>query len=122
VTPEQWDQYYYRIREDLIAEDIGEDVDELAETETTEQFGPRPEPTPAQHRRMHALWRKAGVTDRAARLALTSAAIGRSVTTSNGLTEDEAEQLITYMSQLQSEGRLADAAAGYLAQLEGTPS
>jgi hypothetical protein len=71
-------------------------------------------PTPAQHRQMHALWREAGVTDRAARLALTGAAVGRQVGSSDDLTEDEAARLIEYMRQLQRDGVLVDRTAGFL--------
>ncbi|OBI53597.1 hypothetical protein [Mycobacterium sp. E787] len=50
--------------------------------------------TPAQHRLMFALWRQAGVTDRAARMALTSAIVGRDITTSAALTKADASAVI----------------------------
>ena len=71
-------------------------------------------PTPEQHRAMHALWREANVTDRADRLALTAAVVGRTVGSSNDLTEAEAEALISYMRQLKAGGTLAAKAAGFL--------
>jgi hypothetical protein len=71
-------------------------------------------PTQAQHRAMHALWREAGVVDRAARLALTGAVVGRRLGSSTELTEAEADQLIAYMRQLKDDGVLAERAAGFL--------
>lgn len=71
-------------------------------------------PTAVQHRRMHALWRAAGVTERADRLALTSAVIGRSVTTSSELTGAEAAQIIRYMTRLDQAGWLRERAAAWL--------
>ena len=73
-------------------------------------------PTPAQHRRMHVLWRLAGVTDRAERLALTARAVDRDLVTSSDLTEREAEVLITYMQGLDDRGALWGTAQGWLAQ------
>jgi hypothetical protein len=50
--------------------------------------------TQAQHRRMHALFREAAITDRDQRLAYTCEAIGRQITTSSDLTKAEASQVI----------------------------
>lgn len=71
-------------------------------------------PTQAQHRRMHALWRTAGVTTRADRLALTTAVTGRAITTSAQLTPAEADRLITYMTELDQAGSLRDTVARWL--------
>lgn len=72
-------------------------------------------PTLAQHRRMHALWREAGVTDRGERLALTSRAVGREVTSSKELTIEEATRLAGYMQDLADHGELADLVRRWLA-------
>jgi len=71
-------------------------------------------PTQQQHRSMHALWRQAGVTDRADRLALAGAAVGRTLATSNDLSEAEADALIAYMRRLHRDGRLATTAIAFL--------
>lgn len=76
-------------------------------------------PTPAQHRWMHVLWRLAGVTDRAERLALTSRAVGRGLVSSRDLTEREADVLITYMQGLDDRGALWSSAQGWLAAHRG---
>lgn len=76
-------------------------------------------PTVAQHRRMHVLWRLAGVTDRAERLALTAKAVGRPLVTSSDLTEREAEVLITYMRGLDDRGALWSTARSWLAAHRG---
>jgi hypothetical protein len=75
-------------------------------------------PSRAQHRRMHALWRQAGITGvtrRADRLALTAALIGRPITSSNELTVGEADMAIEYMQRLDDEGLLADRVGTWLA-------
>lgn len=72
-------------------------------------------PTTAQHRRMHVLWRLAGITDRADRLALTARAAGRLLATSNDLSEREAAVLIAYMQGLDDRGALFETARGWLA-------
>jgi hypothetical protein len=72
-------------------------------------------PTQRQHRAMHALWREAGITDRAARLALTAAAIRRHIASSAELTHAEADALLVYMRALKRAGTLADTAAAFLA-------
>lgn len=73
-------------------------------------------PMPAQHRRMHVLWRLAGVTDRADRLALTAAIVGRQLVTSNDLEEWEAAGVIRYMQRMADRGELAGRAAAWLAR------
>lgn len=72
-------------------------------------------PTPAQHRRMHVLWRLAGVTDRADRLALTAALARRPLATSNDLEGWEADRLIGYMQGLDDAGQLHATAQRWLA-------
>lgn len=72
-------------------------------------------PTPAQHRRMHVLWRLAGVTDRADRLALTAAIVGRVLVTSNDLKDWEAAGVIRYMQGLDDRGALYSTAQRWLA-------
>lgn len=76
-------------------------------------------PTVPQHRAMHALWRQAGVLDRADRLALTGAVVGRELASSNDLTAAEADQVIAYQWRLHDDGRLASTARTYLASLPG---
>lgn len=71
--------------------------------------------TADQHAHMHVLWAKAGITDRAQRLALTSAAVGREIDTSADLTRREASRLIDYMLYLDAAGALEDRAREYLA-------
>jgi len=78
--------------------------------------GPAGGPTARQHRAMHALWRQAGVTDRADRLALAAAAVGRPLATSNDLTTAETEALLGYMRRLHRAGRLAATVAAFLAR------
>jgi len=63
---------------------------------------------------MHVLWRLAGVTDRAQRLALTARAVGRPLVTSSDLTEREADVLITYMQELDDRAALRDTAQAWL--------
>ncbi len=72
-------------------------------------------PSSAQHRRMHALWRQAGITDRADRLALTGRAIGRRIESSNDMTDKEAFRVLDYMQGLAEAGRLREAALSWLA-------
>jgi Protein of unknown function (DUF4031) len=73
-------------------------------------------PTQHQHRAMHALWRQAGITDRSARLALAGAAAGRTLASSNDLSEAEADALIAYMRRLNRTGLLATTATAFLAR------
>lgn len=73
-------------------------------------------PTRWQHRRMHALWRSAEITDRADRLALTGAIVGRRLSTSNALTMAEADRVIEYLTGKDNAGLLAEAAARWLAE------
>lgn len=75
-------------------------------------------PSVVQHRRMHALWRKAGVTARHDRLALTAAAIGHQVTSSSDLTEFEATLLTRYMARLDDAGVLRSQVEAWLARQE----
>lgn len=63
--------------------------------------------TQAQHRHMHALWHAADLTDRDDRLRVTSHLVGRPVTSSAQLTQDEAEEVIRRL-------RGADTATGAL--------
>lgn len=74
-------------------------------------------PTRYQHRRMHALWKVAQVRDREDRLRLTSAIVGRPITSSKELTERQADQVIEYMATVDDEGpgALAVKAARWLA-------
>jgi hypothetical protein len=56
-----------------------------------------PEPplaTQAQHRKMHALFREAGITDRDERLAAVGHILGRDLETSKTLTKVEASKVI----------------------------
>lgn len=73
-------------------------------------------PTAAQHRRMHVMWRLAGVADRADRLALTSAIVGRALVTSSDLEEWEAAGVIRYMQRMDDRGELAWRAAEWLSR------
>ncbi|HJR04591.1 MAG TPA: hypothetical protein VKA83_23320 [Methylomirabilota bacterium] len=73
-------------------------------------------PSQAQHRRMHALWRNAGVESRADRLALTGAIVGRQLASSNELTALEALDVVDYLTRLDRAGELAARAAAYLAE------
>lgn len=77
---------------------------------------PRSGPTVQQHRRMHVLWRLAGVTSRADRLALTSALVKRPLVTSSDMTQHEAYGLITYMEGLYRRGQLESTAQRWLAE------
>lgn len=72
-------------------------------------------PSPAQHRRMHVLWRLAGVGARADRLLLTAAIVGRPLVTSSDLSEREAARVIRYMEALDHLGELESKAAEWLA-------
>lgn len=65
---------------------------------------------------MHRLWNLARVAERADRLALTAAIVGRRVESSNELTPMEARRVLTYLQQLDDEGSLAHRAAAYLEQ------
>lgn len=72
-------------------------------------------PTPAQHRHMHALWRESGVTDRADRLALTSAIVWRDIASSSDLEPWEAESVLRYLRRLHAAGLLETRAREWLA-------
>lgn len=72
-------------------------------------------PSVAQHRRMHVLWRLAGVGARADRLLLTAAIVGRPLATSSDLSEREAARVIRYMEALDHLGELRSKAAEWLA-------
>ncbi len=66
------------------------------------------------HRRMHALWGKAGITDRAERLAFTSEILGRDIASSTELTAADAVQVIDRLGayiQQQTPPAPAEAAA-----------
>lgn len=71
-------------------------------------------PSRGQHRAMHRLWNIAAVPDRADRLALTGAIVGRTLASSNELTAIEALEVIDYLSRLAADGRLADRAREWL--------
>lgn len=71
-------------------------------------------PTAAQNRKMHALFREADITDRSDRLRLTSIVTGRDITTSSGLTRDEASTLIDQLEGWNVDGHLADHVAAIL--------
>lgn len=64
---------------------------------------------------MHVLWRSAGVADRADRLALTTAIVGRPLVTSNDLEDWEAAIVVRYMQRMDDRGELAGRAAEWLA-------
>jgi hypothetical protein len=64
---------------------------------------------------MHMLWRRAQVVDRADRLALTGAIVGRQLGSSNELTSIEALDVTDYLERLDRAGELADRAAAWLA-------
>jgi hypothetical protein len=43
ITPEQWDTHWHRIREQALTEGAQPtEAEAIADTETIEQFGPRP--------------------------------------------------------------------------------
>lgn len=65
---------------------------------------------------MHVLWRIAGVTDRADRLALTSRIVHRRIVTSNDLDRGEAQKVIWYMTELDNRGQLYVTAQRWLAE------
>lgn len=50
--------------------------------------------TDGQHKQMHALWKQAEITDRDARIAYTSEAVGREIASSADLTKAEAAAVI----------------------------
>lgn len=57
-----------------------------------------------QHRHMHLLWKKAGVTEREERLAVTSHLVGRDVESSSQLTYAEAELVIERLRAFDAAG------------------
>jgi hypothetical protein len=63
------------------------------------------------HRRMHALWRQAGITDRDQRLAFTAEILGHAVTTSRGLTPEDAAKVIDRLTSYIRQQEPAGAAA-----------
>lgn len=69
--------------------------------------------TPAQSRKLHAIFGKAGVTDRDARIRVVSSLADRAVESSSALTKDEGRELIDQLEDLGPEGvaALADANA-----------
>lgn len=77
-------------------------------------------PTRYQHRRMHALWRTAGLQGpdrRPDRIRLTARFVARpELISSDQLTEDQADRLIEYMAGLDRDGRLATVVATWLVQ------
>lgn len=63
--------------------------------------GPSPSPVnDAQMKKMHATFNDLGVTDRDKRLAITSTAIGRRVSSANELTKDEAMTLLDRLGDI----------------------
>jgi hypothetical protein len=79
-------------------------------------------PSQPQHRNMHRLWRIAEVPDRADRLALTGAIVGRTLASSNELTATEALDVIDYLSRLADAGQLAERARAWLAEHRPAPA
>src|SRR6516162_4590791 len=62
---------------------------------------PDPPATAPQNRRMHAIFRQLGLTDRTDRLTVTSHILGYPLTTSAGLTRNEATQLLDQLETWQ---------------------
>lgn len=69
---------------------------------------PEEPPTGPMNKKMHVLFRDAGLTDRDDRLAVTSAILGFTVDTSSGLTKSEGKKLIDTLDQWQTSGELED--------------
>ncbi|MDQ2628391.1 MAG: hypothetical protein M3Y90_15535, partial [Actinomycetota bacterium] len=63
-----------------------------------------PEASAAQNRKMHALFREAQITERADRLAVTSAILGFQLDTSAHLTLSEANTLIDTLERWKQDG------------------
>jgi hypothetical protein len=62
---------------------------------------PDPPATTPQNRRMHAIFRQLGLTDRNDRLTVTSHILGYDLTTSAGLTRNEAQRLLDQLESWQ---------------------
>ncbi len=93
--------------------------DWLRSADTSAQESP-PEPTPpaepgatqAQTRKAMALFSEAGITDRAERLSVTSAYVGRDVASWNDLSKQDAGHVIDQLERLVAEQRPIDNADG----------
>lgn len=71
-----------------------------------DQAGPADRPaTAAELRRMHALFRKAGITDRVKRLTRTGELIGRRVASCSGLSERETRVVCAWLDQKIAEAQ-----------------
>ena len=75
-----------------------------------QKTGPRRD----QHRTMHRYWKRAGVTHRGDRLALTSAIVHTEISSSSELTEAQADRVIAYQRDLYRDGLLAERAGQWL--------
>ncbi|GAB2906852.1 hypothetical protein GCM10027047_01370 [Rhodococcus aerolatus] len=87
---------------------------EAGAAESAPAAEPAPEPAPAltqgQGRKMHALFRAAGLDgdDRTGRLDVTSRIVGRPLASSSDLTRDEGALVIDTLEDLQNEGVLVE--------------
>jgi hypothetical protein len=82
-------------------------------------------PSVAQNRKMHALFRDAGITGntdeaRNQRLTITGRIINRDIETSKDLTDDDANKIIDVLEGLTKEGVLTETVASMLAEAEAT--
>lgn len=82
-------------------------------------------PSIAQNRKMHALFRDAGITGntdeaRNQRLTITGRIINRDIETSKDLTDDDANKIIAVLEGLTKEGVLAETVTSMLAEAEAT--
>lgn len=82
--------------------------DATQESDSHDQNTPEEPPTAAMNRRMHALFRDAGLTDRDDRLTVTGIILGYRLDTSTDLTKSEASRLIDKLEEWSAAGELGD--------------
>lgn len=79
---------------------------------------PEGPPTAAMNRKMHALFREAGVTDRDDRLAVTSAILGRRINTSDDIVKSDSSRLIDKLEEWAAADETEDMVRGILNQAQ----
>jgi hypothetical protein len=82
------------IADDLLDDPIEQPSEIRSEPDTSQVTEPEEPPSQAQNRKMHALFRDAGITDRDDRLTLTSELLGFTINSSSAMTKSDANKVI----------------------------
>lgn len=83
-----------------------------AQAAADKQHDPADGPSPAQTRKLHAMFRERGVHDRTERLQWASEVLGRQLTSSKEMTMDEAGKVIDDLERTRPEPTPADSPVG----------